>query len=99
MVQSAKLQALSAAIPHVGIKHQKRLAVAVKLMEIREICRHYDNLDEAGEAKLAPGWRQDVIKAISPHVSEARQQDLAQLAQFMEMKEIISNFKELSQWI
>ena len=99
MVQNAKLQALSAAIPHVGIRHQKRLAIAVKLMEIREICRHYDSMGGTDGAKLAPGWRQDMVKAISPFVNEARQQDLATLSQFMEALEFMENFREMSQWI
>jgi len=101
IVPSARLQALSAAVPFAGAKHQKQLAVLIKLLEIQGICRHYDT-PEPQKAQLDGASRQKMIQAIIPHVSEKKQGSLRTMAQFMEIQELFSNFesiKEMSEWM
>ena len=101
IVPSARLQALSAAVPFAGAAHQKQLAVLVKLLEIQEICRHYDT-SVPQKTQLDAASRQKMIQAIIPHVSEKKQGSLKAMAQFMEMQELFTNFeniKELSEWM
>jgi polysaccharide pyruvyl transferase WcaK-like protein len=98
--KSAKLAALSAAIPHINFEYQKKLAVMVKMMEIKEICRYYDAANSMG-AVLAqnPAWRQNLINAVLPHLNENKQKSLKNMVQVMEMQDIalnIESFKELN---
>ena len=97
---SARLRALNAALPFAGHAHQKQLAIMVKLMEIKEICRHYDAAT-AQLAKSDAAWRQKMISAIIPHVSESKRENLKTMLQIMEMQEVFVNFekfKEMSEW-
>lgn len=101
-MENSGLKALNAAIPHVDLKYQKKLAIAVKMMELKEICRHYDNLEAQGARAQNPRWKQDMISAVMPYLSEEKQQGLKTMAQMMEMQEVMANFeafKELSEWI
>jgi len=96
---SRRLRALGAALPFAPT-HQKQLAIMVKLLEIKEICRHHDII---GAQVAAPdaAWRQKMIGAIIPHVSESRQESLKMMIQILEMQEVFSNFekfKEMSEW-
>ena len=99
--KSAKLAALSAAIPHVGFEYQKKLAVMVKLMEIKEICRYYDAAESAAAAPTQnPLWRQNLINAVLPHLNENKQKSLKTMAQMIEMQDVMANIdslKELTQ--
>jgi hypothetical protein len=99
--KSAKLAALSAAIPHVNFEYQKKLAVMVKLMEIKEICRYYDEAGNMKKPVQNPAWRQNLISAVLPHLNEGRQKSLKTMVQMMEMQDVVSNMdsvKELAQW-
>ena len=99
--KSAKLAALSAAIPHIGFEHQKKLAIMVKLMEIKEICRFYDMAENAGKVTQNPHWKQNLINAVLPHLNENKQKSLKTMVQVMEMQEMmagIENFKEIAEW-
>jgi len=95
---SARLQALEAAIPHADRRHQKRLYVLLKLLEIREICRFFDEND-AGEGQSDHNWKQGMINAILPHVNEERRAKLENLAQVAQMQEMLENLKEMSKWM
>ena len=100
--KSAKLAALSAAIPHINFEYQKKLAVMVKMMEIKEICRYYDKA-AAGTNKLAqnPAWRQNLINAVLPHLNENKQKSLKTMVQVMEMQDVMANMesiKEMTEW-
>ena len=94
-VQNAKIRALSAAVPHMGRKYQKNLAVATKLMEIREICRQYDGAQVDDKPNLA--WKQNVINAILPYASEKKQHTLRTLLQILEAQEMIANFEAIKE--
>ena len=97
--KNAKYQILNAVIPHLSFKYRKKLAVAVKLMEIHEICKHYDIPNEPDRTNS--DWKQNVINAALPYLSEQKQNSLKAMAQMLEMKEVmenIENFKELSGW-
>ena len=101
--KNAKLAALSAAIPHINFEYQKKLAVMVKMMEIKEICRYYDMADNMGAALTQnPAWRQNLINAVLPHLNESKQKSLKTMVQMMEMQDVVSNletFKELkTEW-
>ena len=101
--KSAKLAALSAAIPHINFEYQKKLAVMVKMMEIKEICRYYDDVSaqSIGSTQQNPAWRQNLINAVLPHLTENKQKSLKNMVQVMEMQDVMSNmdnFKELTQW-
>ena len=85
--KSAKLSALSAAIPHVNIEYRKNLAVMVKMMEIKEICRYYDGLENKGKLPQNPAWRQNLINAVLPHLNENKQKSLQSMVQIMEMQD------------
>ena len=97
--ENIRLQMLNAIAPHLELKYYKKLAVAVKLLEIREICGHCDGAEKS--AAKNPIWKQNVISAALPYLSEQRRQSLKTLVQIMEMKEVIDNienFKELFGW-
>ncbi|MCL2377401.1 MAG: hypothetical protein FWC76_08430 [Defluviitaleaceae bacterium] len=99
--KSATLAALSAAIPHISFEHQKKLAIMVKMMEIKEICKFYDMAENAGKMAQNPQWRQNLINAVLPHLNEDRQKNLKTMVQVMEMQDVISsmeNFKEMAEW-
>ena len=89
--QSAKIRALSAAVPHVNIQYQKKLAIAVKMMEIKEICKFYDSYEK--KYTQNPHWRQDLINAILPHLNEKKQNTLRAMVQIMEMQDVMANFE------
>jgi len=92
-----KLQALSAALPHISPAHQKNVAVMIKLMEIKEICRHYDAMTHSADEN----WRQNMVGAIIPHVGEKSAAKLQSLMQIMEMQDMVANFekfKEMELW-
>ena len=98
---SPKLVALNAAIEHVGCKHQKNLAIMVKMLEIKEICRYYDTKEDVVKTQNNPNWRQGLINAVMPHLSEEKQSSLKNILQFMEMQEMMTNLenlKEMGQW-
>ena len=95
---SARLQAFEAAIPHADGRHQKMLYILLKLMEIREICRFFDEND-AGEGQSDHNWKQGMINAILPHVNEERRAKLENLAQVAQMQEMLENLKEMSKWM
>ena len=96
--KSAKLAALSAAIPHLNFEYQKKLAVMVKMMEIKEICRYYDMASSSGAALAQnPAWRQNLINAVLPHLNEGKQKSLKSMVQVMEMQDMmqtLDSFKE-----
>jgi len=99
--KSARLSALSAAIPHISFEYQKKLAVMVKLMEIKDICRYYDMAESNVKTPQDPNWRQNLINAILPHFSEKKQANLKTIAQALEIQEMMANyenFKELFEW-
>jgi len=99
--KSAKLAALSAAIPHINFEHQKKLAIMVKMMEIKEICKFYDAAENAGNMIQNPQWRQNLINAVLPHLNEDRQKSLKTMVQVMEMQDVMTSmeaFKEMAQW-
>ena len=99
--KSAKLAALSAAIPHINFEYQKKLAVMVKMMEIKEICRYYDMSDKSNKLAQNPAWRQNLINAVLPHLNEGKQKSLKTMVQMMEMQDVMSNLdsiKELTEW-
>jgi len=94
---NARIQAFAAAIRFVDARHQKRLYILLKLMEMRAICKHFDEANpDAQKADFAR--KQDIIAAVLPHVGEARRGQLEQLAKMAEMREFINNFKELNLW-
>lgn len=97
--KSAKLAALSAAIPHINFEYQKKLAVMVKMMEIKEIMKYYDTATNNKNASMAqnPAWRQNLINAVLPHLNEGKQKSLKSMVQMMEMQDMMltmDNFKE-----
>ena|GEM_PF-1590531 len=100
--KSAKLAALSAAIPHIGLQYQKKLAVMVKMMEIKEICRYYDTMEvNTNKPSQNPAWRQNLISAVLPHLNENKQNSLKSMVQVMEMQDAMltmENIKEMTQW-
>jgi len=101
ITQSVRIKALAAAVPHVGNNMQRQLAIGVKLMEIRDICRHYDSIKTAETPPRDPNWRKNMVNAIMPLLSERRQQSLKNIVQMMEMQEMIANiesFKEMMEW-
>ena len=101
MPQSVRMKALMAAVPHVGISMQKQLAIAIKLMEIRDICRHYDSIKTAEMPPKDPNWRKNTVNAIMPLLSEERQQNLSKIIKIMEIQEMVANiesFKEMMEW-
>jgi len=87
--KSTKLAALSAAIPHVNFEYQKKLAVMVKMMEIKEICRYYDAAENTGRLAQNPAWRQNLINAVLPHLNEGKQKNLKTMVQMMEMQDMM----------
>ena len=89
--KSAKLAALSAAIPHVNFEYQKKLAVMVKMMEIKEICRYYDATNKTKKLPQNPAWRQNLINAVLPHLNEGKQQSLKSMVQIMEMQDAVAS--------
>ena len=96
--KSAKLAALWAAIPHIGFEHQKKLAIMVKLMEIKEICRFYDAAENADKMMQSPQWKQNLVNAVLPHLNENKQKSLKTMAQVLEMQDFMANlenFKEI----
>lgn len=97
LTQSAKLRALYDAVPHVSLKYQKKLAIAAKLLEINEICKHYDKMTPTQAKSQGASRRQQLINAVLPHVSEQKRQSLATLAQAMEMQDIITNFENFKE--
>jgi len=78
--------ALLAVLPHVDFKYKKEVAVAIKMMEMRDILRHYDNISAQ---KVSNNWRQEFLTAITPHMSEANQKTLQSMMQVMQMQEIM----------
>jgi len=96
--KSATLAALSAAIPHINFEYQKKLAVMVKMMEIKEICRYYDTTGSTNKLAQNPAWRQNLINAVLPHLNEGKQKSLKSMVQVMEMQDAmltIDSFKEV----
>ena len=87
--KNTKYQMLNAVIPHLDFKYRKKLSVAVKLMEIRGICRYYDTLEEPGETNS--DWKRNVINAVLPYLSGQKQNNLKTMAHMLEMKEIMDN--------
>jgi len=99
--KSAKLAALSAAIPHINFEYQKKLAIIVKMLEIKEICRYYDMAEGIGNVEQNPHWKQNLINAVLPHLNENKQKNLKTMVQMMEVQDMmagIENFKELAEW-
>ena len=94
--KNAKLAALSAAIPHINFEYQKNLAVMVKMMEIKEICRYYDAAGVSGAALAQnPAWRQNLINAVLPHLNEGKQKSLKTMVQMMEMQDVVQSLEVL----
>jgi len=78
-IQTADLRAFKAAIPHVEPRCRLGLSIAVKYAEIRRLQEHY-NRPEAMQAPKRASWRQDVLRAMQPHLPVAQRQRL-QLAE------------------
>jgi len=91
--KGAKLAALNAAIPHINFDYQKKLAVMVKMMEIKEICRYYDSADKSKKIPQNPNWRQNLINAVLPHLNEGKQQSLQSMVQIIEMQEAVASLE------
>jgi len=85
-----RTSALLAVLPHVDFKYKKEVAMAIKMMEMRDILRHYDSID----AQKAEGsWRKEFLTAITPHMSETNQKTLQNMMQIMEMQEFMGGLK------
>ena len=78
--------ALLSVLPHVDFKYKKEMAVAIKMMEMRDILRHYDHI---GTEKQNANWRQEFLAAITPHMSEQNQKTLQSMMQVMQMQEMM----------
>ncbi|MCL2575785.1 MAG: hypothetical protein FWE33_05065 [Defluviitaleaceae bacterium] len=84
--QNPRTTALLAVLPHVDFKYQKEIAIAVKMMEMRDVLKYYENVKEQ---KQNINWRQDILKALTPHMSEKNKQTMETFMQVMQMQEIM----------
>jgi hypothetical protein len=100
-LQTDKIKALSAVIPHVEPRLRKSLSILVKLMEIQEICNYYDSEEFAiASLEASPNWHKAALSAMLPYLGEQKQGMLQMMLQMMDMQEMMSNiekFKELMQ--
>ena len=88
-IHNPRLAALNAALPHMNIKHQRQMALMIKIMEMRDICRYYDSLNVQAHAR-PQGRKYDLIAALIPHMASENQKTISTFLQVMEMKEIMS---------
>ena len=92
-----RISALKAAMPHMPLKNQRNLAISIKMLEIKEICRHYDEIE--AQSTPDPNWRRKALAATAPYLDEKKQRILRSYIQIMEMQEMIKNiekFKEMN---
>ena len=97
-VPSPRLKALAAALPYVDGRYRKNMALIIKMMEFKEICRQIDTMEAT--ATVGP-WKQNILAAMLPHVKEEKREGLQAMMQMMEMQEMFGNIdklKEMNQW-
>ena len=100
--ESPRLNALKAAVVYLEPQHQKNLSIMIKLMEIRVICKYYDNLSH-GNTENPPrpirdaNWRRKSLNAIMPYLDQNRQKTIRSFGQILEMQEVISNFEKFKE--
>ena len=94
-VQTPQLRALKAAIPHMDTRQRHALSIAVKLMEIQRLHRHYDQLQIQEQsrptmqsASTTKDNRHDILRAIQPHLPPEQQQQLDLLMTFMQAQSL-----------
>jgi len=88
-----RTDALLAVLPLIDFKYQKQMAAAIKFMELRDVLRHYDAV--AIQSRHDANWRQNVIKAMIPQMSEQNQKMMNQAVQVMEMQTMLENMREV----
>jgi hypothetical protein len=95
-ITNPKTSAFLAALPHLNIQNQKQLAMMVKMMEMRDVIKYYDNHNtQAQTSQPNPKWRQDLIKAVMPHISQKNKINLENMLQIMEMQDMVTVMKNI----
>lgn len=96
-VADGRTAAFLAALPYLNFKYQKQAAVAVKLMEIKDIYKYYDAVGAAVAAQNTEGgneWKRQLVSAVLPYMSQQNQESMKSVMQMMDMTEMMGVFSE-----
>ena len=78
-VADGRTAAFLAALPYLNFKYQRQVAMAVKIMEINDICKYYDTVGAVMAAKNHKNgnqWKLELVSAVLPYMSEQNQENV-----------------------
>ncbi|MDR1537338.1 MAG: hypothetical protein LBU32_04965 [Clostridiales bacterium] len=94
---SPNIKALKAAVPYVEAKHQKTLALWIKVLEIQRLLEL-----TAGEARLVPSecrnqadWRREMLLSMRPYLNEEKRFVIDLLLRLTDISELTVKLEEI----
>jgi len=94
---NSRTSALLAALPHINVKHQREMAIIIKFMEMRDVLEYYDTVQASNAEQGASSWKQNLLAAMLPHMSEKNQKTMSSFLQMMEMQEMMTKMQQMQE--
>jgi len=88
--ENPRRNAVLAMLPHMDIQNQKKMAMMIKLMEIKDILNYYENIDERAISSQNI-CKKTLVADLMPHMNQDAQKSMQGMLQVLEMQELLSN--------
>ena len=94
-LSDGNMKTMKAILPYLDDKYQKNIGFIIKIMEIQNLFKKYNNTVASIKKVDSENWQKNILLAIRPHMEERKREQLDIILQVFEFKEMMTKLQKL----
>lgn len=92
-LQTPAIRTIKAAIPYLDFEYQRNIGIMVKIIELDNLIKRYQNTAIAMDTGRKEGWQKEMLLSMKSELDKKNQYYIDMLVRFMDIKDIIAKVR------